>query len=188
MLYRRLIIGVFLLVCVLGLHAQGNTAPDVSGLSSKNVATLGRILRTAPGPRTSSRPQGTEAAVVCVLAGPDAQGKRRAINVLVAGLEREVVRIDLGRVASKYIGETEKNLSRFFESAEQSGSIIVLDESTGLFGEREHGQGVGWQAGDQVIAYLMSLCRNHTGLVVLSTNVTGSLRRELQWIRFRLDF
>jgi vesicle-fusing ATPase len=61
-------------------------------------------------------------------------GKTLAAHVLAQALSRELFRIDLAAVVSRYIGETEKNLSALFDEAEASGAVLLIDDADALFG------------------------------------------------------
>src|SRR5262249_34655405 len=71
-----------------------------------------------------------------LFSGPRRTGKTLAAEVLAGELRLDLYRIDLSSVVSKYIGETEKNLRRVFDAAEQSGAILFFDEADALFGKR----------------------------------------------------
>src|SRR5262249_49134370 len=74
--------------------------------------------------------------VSALFAGPSGTGKTMAAEVLANVLHLDLYRIDLAGVVSKYIGETEKNLRRVFDAAEDSGAILFFDEADALFGKR----------------------------------------------------
>src|SRR5262249_4753169 len=74
---------------------------------------------------------------LCVLFhGPSGVGKTMAVEILARELDLEAYKIDLATVVSKYIGETEKNLSRIFDEAETSNAVLFFDEADALFGKR----------------------------------------------------
>src|SRR5258708_32715284 len=73
---------------------------------------------------------------LCALfSGPSGTGKTMAAEVLAGELRLDLYRIDLSSVVSKYIGETEKNLPRVFDTAEQGGAIPLFDQAGALFGK-----------------------------------------------------
>ncbi|HBY61463.1 MAG TPA: ATPase, partial [Solibacterales bacterium] len=74
--------------------------------------------------------------ITALFAGPSGAGKTMAAEVLAAELRLDLYRIDLSAVISKYIGETEKNLRRVFDAAEEGGAILLFDEADALFGKR----------------------------------------------------
>jgi SpoVK/Ycf46/Vps4 family AAA+-type ATPase len=74
--------------------------------------------------------------ISALFAGPSGTGKTTAAEVLAYELRLDLFRIDLSQVISKYIGETEKNLSRVFDAAEQGAAVLLFDEADALFGKR----------------------------------------------------
>lgn len=72
--------------------------------------------------------------------GPSGTGKTLAAEVLAGGLGLDLIRVDLSTVVNKYIGETEKNLSKIFDLAELDTGVLLFDEADALFGKRG-GQG-----------------------------------------------
>src|ERR1044071_5859632 len=71
-----------------------------------------------------------------LLSGASGTGKTLAADMLAAELGTTVYRIDLRSLASKYIGETEKNIERVFGEAQRAGAVLLIDEADGLFGQR----------------------------------------------------
>src|SRR4029079_18179712 len=74
--------------------------------------------------------------VSALFSGPSGTGKTLAAEVLAGALRLDLYRIDLAITVSKYIGETEKNLRRVFDAAEEGGAILLFDEADALFGKR----------------------------------------------------
>ena len=74
--------------------------------------------------------------ISALFAGASGTGKTLGAEVLAQKLRLDLYRIDLSSVVSKYIGETEKNLRRVFDAAEQGGVILLFDEADALFGKR----------------------------------------------------
>lgn len=92
------------------------------------------------------------------LSGPPGSGKSRAAASLAEMLERDLYRIDLDALTSKYIGETEKNLSQIFDRAETDDSILLFDEADALFGRDRPG-----------IDVLLRLLETYSGIVLVLT-------------------
>lgn len=78
----------------------------------------------------------TAAGRVLVFTGPDAEAKRDAAKSIADKLGRPLVMVALDRIVSKYIGETEENLRKVFDSAERGGAVLFFDEADALFGKR----------------------------------------------------
>jgi SpoVK/Ycf46/Vps4 family AAA+-type ATPase len=76
---------------------------------------------------------------------------------------------------SKYIGETEKNLRRIFDAAEQSGAILFFDEADALFGKRTQTTNANDRYSNQEVAYLLKRVEDHPGLVIFAANLKGNI-------------
>ncbi|MCL7419576.1 MAG: AAA family ATPase [Methylobacter sp.] len=88
---------------------------------------------------------------------------------------KDVFRIDLSRVVSKYIGETEKNLSRLFDKAENKNWILFFDEADALFGKRTDIRDAHDKYANQEVAYLLQRIESYNGLVILATNQRANI-------------
>ena len=112
---------------------------------------------------------------VSLFHGPPGTGKTLSACLLGERCGREVHRVDLSLVASKYIGETEKNLSRLFDTAERDGHLLFFDEADALFGKRT---GVGDshdRYANQEVSYLLQRIEAFSGVVVLATNMKQNI-------------
>ncbi|QUJ69634.1 ATP-binding protein (plasmid) [Photobacterium sp. GJ3] len=107
--------------------------------------------------------------------GPPGTGKSMTAALLGKKHERPVYRVDLSAVVSKYIGETEKNLSQLFQQAEQQGWILFFDEADALFGQRVQTAGANDQFANQNVAYLLQRIESFTGIIILATNLQENL-------------
>ena len=127
---------------------------------------------------------------LCALfSGQSGVGKTMAVEVIANDLCLEVFKIDLSNVVSKYIGETEKNLSRVFEEAESSNAILFFDEADALFGKRSEVKDAHDRYANIEINYLLQRMEEFEGLVILATNLRkniddGFFRR----MQFVVDF
>jgi SpoVK/Ycf46/Vps4 family AAA+-type ATPase len=86
-------------------------------------------------------------------------------------LSQDVFRIDLGKVAGKYSGETEKNIDAVFDAAERAGGVLLIDEADALFGKRSEVEDPQVRYANIDIAYLLQRIERHTGLVILTSNL-----------------
>ena len=102
--------------------------------------------------------------------GPPGTGKTLTVTLLGKHTGNDVFRIDLSRVVSKYIGETEKNLSRLFDKAEHKNWILFFDEADALFGKRTDIRDAHDKYANQEVAYLLQRIEGYNGLVILATN------------------
>ena len=104
-------------------------------------------------------------------------------------LRLDLYRIDLSQVVSKYIGETEKNLRRIFEAAEQSGAILLFDEADALFGKRSEVKDSHDRYANVEVSYLLQRMEAYRGLAILTTNLKSSLDIAfMRRLRFVVDF
>jgi hypothetical protein len=107
--------------------------------------------------------------------GPPGTGKTLTASLLGKRAGKDVFRIDLSRVVSKYIGETEKNLSRLFDKAEHKEWILFFDEADALFGKRTDIRDAHDKYANQEVAYLLQRIEGYDGLVILATNQRGNI-------------
>jgi SpoVK/Ycf46/Vps4 family AAA+-type ATPase len=123
--------------------------------------------------------------------GPPGTGKTLTATLIGQMTGREVFRIDLSAVVSKYIGETEKNLSALFDRAERRDWVLFFDEADALFGKRTQVKESHDRYANQEVSYLLQRVEDFDGLVILATNLKGNideafLRRFNAVIRFPL--
>ncbi|MHC1775859.1 MAG: ATP-binding protein [Lentimicrobium sp.] len=107
--------------------------------------------------------------------GPPGTGKTLAATLLGKQTGKAVFRIDLSRVISKYIGETEKNLSGLFDRAEDKNWILFFDEADALFGKRTDIRDAHDKYANQEVAYLLQRIEAFNGVVILATNQRGNI-------------
>lgn len=102
--------------------------------------------------------------------GEPGTGKTLTATLLGARTDREVYRIDLATLVSKYIGETEKNLSQVFDAAQGRDWVLFFDEADALFGKRTEVRSSNDRYANQEVAYLLQRIEDFPGLVILATN------------------
>lgn len=107
--------------------------------------------------------------------GPPGTGKTLTTTLLGQKLGLDVYRIDLSRMISKYIGETEKNLAKIFDRAERKGWILFFDEADALFGKRTSVSDAHDRYANQEVSYLLQRIEDYDGLVILATNLKNNL-------------
>jgi len=107
--------------------------------------------------------------------GPPGTGKTTAAEVIALELGQELYRIDLSQIVSKYIGETEKNLQRVFQEAEESCAILFFDEADAIFGKRTEVKDAHDRHANTEIAYLLQRMEAYDGITILATNLLGNL-------------
>lgn len=118
--------------------------------------------------------------------GTPGTGKTLTASLLGKYTQRDVYRIDLSMVISKYIGETEKNLSSLFDKAADKDWILFFDEADAVFGKRTNVRDAHDKYANQEVSYLLQRIENHPGLVILAsnfkTNIDTAFTRRFQSI------
>ena len=132
---------------------------------------------------------GRSLGISALFAGASGTGKTLAAEVLANTLRLDLYRIDLSAVVSKYIGETEKNLRQVFDTAEDSGAILLFDEADALFGRRSEVKDSHDRYANIEVSYLLQRMEAYRGLAILTTNLRGALDPAfLRRIRFIVNF
>jgi hypothetical protein len=135
--------------------------------------------------RRMNRGMGTTA----LFSGESGTGKTMAAEVLANELRLHLYRIDLSAVVSKYIGETEKNLRRLFDAAEDGGALLFFDEADALFGKRSEVKDSHDRYANIEINYLLQRMEAYRGLAVLATNLKSALDAAfVRRLRFIVEF
>jgi hypothetical protein len=121
--------------------------------------------------------------------GESGTGKTMAAEVLANELHLELFRIDLSAVVSKYIGETEKNLARVFDAAEDRGAILLFDEADALFGKRSEVKDSHDRYANIEVSYLLQRMEAYRCLAILTSNQKAALDSAFQRrLRFVIHF
>ena len=121
--------------------------------------------------------------------GESGTGKTMAAEVIANALALDLYRIDLSAVISKYIGETEKNLQRVFDAAEDGGGILFFDEADALFGKRSEVRDSHDRYANIETNYLLQRIEAFRGLAILATNLKGALDAAfMRRLRFVVPF
>ncbi len=127
--------------------------------------------------------------ISALFTGESGTGKTMAAEVIANDLGLHLYRIDLSAVVSKYIGETEKNLRRLFDAAEQGGAILFFDEADALFGKRSDVKDSHDRYANIEINYLLQRMESFSGLAILATNMKTALDTAfVRRLRFIVDF
>ena len=121
--------------------------------------------------------------------GPSGTGKTMAAIGIAHQLGIQLLRLDLSRMVSKYIGDTEKNIDRVFTDAQRSGSAILIDEADALLGKRSEVKDAHDRYANIEVAYLLQRMESYEGLAILTTNMRQNLDPAfLRRLRFIIDF
>ncbi|MFF7550633.1 ATP-binding protein [Streptomyces canus] len=123
------------------------------------------FLRGRPGRR----------GVRLLFCGPPGTGKTLAAEVLAGEMGRDLLIVDLSRIVSKWIGETEKNLGEAFDAAERGDAVLLFDEADALFGRRTEVGDARDRYANLETAYLLSRLAWFDGLAVLATNLRQNI-------------
>lgn len=107
--------------------------------------------------------------------GPPGTGKTLAAILIGKKHHMDVYRIDLSMVVSKYIGETEKNLARIFDMAENRNWILFFDEADALFGKRTAANTSNDRHANQEVAYLLQRIEDFPGTIILASNLRSNI-------------
>ena len=136
-------------------------------------------------------PGGLNRGVRALFEGASGTGKTLAARVIAAELELDLYRVDLASVINKYIGETEKNLSRILSRAEDLDVVLLLDEGDSLMSRRTEVKSAHDRYANLETNYLLQRLETYTGIVIVTTNASNAIdaafRRRLDvTVRFHL--
>lgn len=124
-----------------------------------------------------------------LFSGPSGTGKTMAAEIIANALQLDLYKIDLSGVVSKYIGETEKNLSKIFHEAESSNAILFFDEADALFGKRSEVKDAHDRYANIEISYLLQKMEEYEGISILATNLKKNMDDSfLRRLHFLVEF
>lgn len=123
--------------------------------------------------------------------GPPGTGKTMAVQVIARELGLDVYRVDLSRMVSKYIGETEKHISDLFARAKQMNVILFFDEADAFFSRRLEVKDANDRNANSEVAHLLQKLEEYDGVTILATNLKENMddafKRRIQFmVHFRL--
>jgi ATPase family associated with various cellular activities (AAA) len=132
---------------------------------------------------------GISRGVSALFSGEPGTGKTMAASVLASELGLELVRIDLSAVVSKFVGETEKNLARIFDEAQDAHAMLLFDEADSLFGKRTELKSAQDRFANLEVNYILQRMETFDGISVLTTNAENAIDPALQRrLNFRIRF
>jgi hypothetical protein len=127
--------------------------------------------------------------VAALFSGPSGCGKTMAAQAIAGELGTSLYVIDLSRVMSKWIGETEKNIDMAFSEAESASAVLLFDEADGLFSKRTAATDSHARHSNIEVAYLLQRIETFSGLAILTTNLRQNLDEAfLRRLRFIVEF
>ena len=119
--------------------------------------------------------------VAALFSGPPGTGKTMVAGLIASELDLELYQVDLSQVVSKWIGETEKQLSRVFDAAEQGHALLLFDEADALFGQRTADvKGANDRYANLEVNYLLQRVEAFGGITILTTNLDTAIDRALK--------
>jgi ATPase family associated with various cellular activities (AAA) len=132
---------------------------------------------------------GISRGVSALCSGEPGTGKTMAASVVASELGLELVRIDLSSVVSKYVGETEKNLAKIFDEAQDAHAMLLFDEADSLFGKRTELKTAQDRFANLEVNYILQRMETFDGVSVLTTNAENAIDPALQRrLNFRIRF
>ena len=127
--------------------------------------------------------------ITALFAGQSGTGKSLAAEVIAGELGLVLYRVDLSGVVSKYIGETERNLRRVFDAADEGGSLLLFDEADALFGRRSEVKDSHDRYANIEVNYLLQRMEDYQGVAILTTNQRHAVDQAfLRRLRFVVSF
>ncbi len=131
----------------------------------------------------------TSRGVTALFSGGPGTGKTLVASAIANELGMDLYRVDLSRVMSKWIGETEQNLARLFDAAEDGHAIILFDEADSLFAKRTEVKSSVDRYANLEVNFLLQRLDSFEGIAILTTNfgtaIDAAFKRRLS---FRLTF
>lgn len=121
----------------------------------------------APRLRNKSK---TAQGTLALFSGPRSTGKTMAVDIVARELGLSVYSVNLNRVMSKFIGETEKNLTRVLKTAETKKAVLLFDEADALFGKRSEVKDSHDRYANIEVSHVMERLKSYPGLVILASN------------------
>lgn len=120
------------------------------------------------------------AGLIALFHGPPGTGKTMTAAALAASARLPAYLVDLSALVSKYVGETEKSLSKVFDRAAREQCLLVFDEADAVFGARTEVDDAHDRYANQEVSYLLSRIERHPGTVVLTTNLIANIDAAFQ--------
>jgi SpoVK/Ycf46/Vps4 family AAA+-type ATPase len=172
---------------------NGVVDPGPEKATGKDTAILhrrkGELMKKIAASARHIKKSKTGAGIIVLFAGLPGTGKTQTAKALAAEIGMDLYRIDLSTVVSKYIGETEKNLLRVFETAALKAAILFFDEADALFGKRTKVKNSHDRYTNIEVNYLLQKLEEYSGVAILTTNHKKKLDEALlRRIQFVVEF
>jgi len=155
----------------------------------RQIEAAAKAQAAARDKSSTGRAKAASSGLTVLFAGASGTGKTLAAEVLANELRRPLYRIDLSKVVSKYIGETEKHLDLLFDNPEAADAILLFDEADALFGKRSEVKDSHDRHANIDVAYLLKRMKSHRGIAILETNRKSAIDPAvLRRLRYVVDF
>jgi ATPase family associated with various cellular activities (AAA) len=126
---------------------------------------------------------------IALFTGDSGTGKTLSAEILAKDLGLDLYQVDISLVVSKYIGETEKNLSRVFDEAQASNAILLFDEADALFGKRSDVKDAHDRYANIEVNYLLQRVEEYEGVIILSSNLSKNIDKAfVRRLHFSIEF
>jgi hypothetical protein len=159
----------------LAVSGVPDAAVESMAQPKETVAAWAQQLYRAVGLEDDTGQRVQTPRIAALFSGPSGTGKSLAAHWLATALDVNVYRVDLGRVVSQYIGETEKNLQAVFRDAEKSGAVLLLDEADALFGKRSEMKDSHNRYANIEVNYLLQRMESFAGVAILTSNSNDAI-------------
>jgi SpoVK/Ycf46/Vps4 family AAA+-type ATPase len=155
----------------------------------RNLAAQARRLPQGPADRPTDDIRSPGRGIVALFSGPSGTGKTMAVEALAGDLRLGLYRVNMTQVVSKYIGETEKNLSRVFLEGADGSAILFFDEADALFGKRSEVKDAHDRYANIEVDYFLQQAEAFPGIMILAGELTQEWAPQVRpYIRYVVKF
>jgi len=158
-------------------YSQPIESPTLAGPRAELPSVVRELLQAVGLSGAALGAAAAPEGQMVIFHGAPGTGKTLAAHVLAGALARDIHRVDLARVISKYIGETEKNLNAIFDAAARSDAVLLIDEADALLGKRSEVKDAHDRYANLDVNHLLQRIEEHPGLVILTTNLREHIDR-----------
>ena len=163
--------------------------PDHTQQVLTEIRRFGRYRTKVMGEWQFRDQSGYGTGLSVLFSGPSGTGKTLVAGLLARDLGQALFQVDLSRLVSKYIGETEQRLSELFSAADSAGAALLFDEADSLFAQRTEVKSSVDRYANLEVNYLLQRMESFEGVVILTTNFRQSIDQAfMRRIRFKVDF
>ncbi|MEO6222705.1 MAG: ATP-binding protein [Vicinamibacterales bacterium] len=158
------------------IEARPMPLPPLAQLVVPRIRRSDLLLRTAQAAHIDAvLAASANQPLPIVFSGSAREAKRLAAEAIAAEFGLPLYRVDISKVISKYIGETEKNLQGLFDAADSGGAVLLFDEADALFGTRTGVKDSHDKYANQQVDYLLWQIERFNGLAIIATNQKSNI-------------